>query len=47
MRIALAAAPFRNRDIAFNIKQIERQMRVARSGDARLVCFGEAFSAGL
>lgn len=46
MKIALAAARFRNRDIAFNAKQIERRMREARSGGARLVCFGEAFLQG-
>ena len=46
MKIALAAARFRNRDIAFNLKQIERQMRAAQSGGAQLVCFGEAFLQG-
>lgn len=45
MNIALAAYAFKNKDIAFNLRQIERGMRYAQ-GRADLLCFGEAFLQG-
>ena len=45
MRIGLVSYRCRNRDLAFNLSQIERAMREAR-GKADLLCFGEAFLQG-
>jgi len=45
MRIALASYEFRNKDISFNLHQIERGME-AVCGKADLLCFGEAFLQG-
>ncbi len=44
MKIGLASYECRMNDIDFNLDQIERA--VAESGDADLVCFGEAFLQG-
>lgn len=46
MRIALAAAKFKNNDIPFNLRQIEEYMVRAKEAGAELVCFGEAFLQG-
>ena len=45
MRIGLASYRCKNKDIAFNLSQIERAMREAH-GTADLLCFGEAFLQG-
>lgn len=45
MRIALASYEFRNKDISFNLCQIERGLETV-SGEADLLCFGEAFLQG-
>ncbi len=44
MKIGLAAYECRANDLEFNLAQIERAL--AASGDAGLVCFGEAFLQG-
>lgn len=44
--VALASARFVNRDMAYNLAQMERCMQQARDAGARLVCFGEAFLQG-
>ncbi len=44
MKIGLAAYECRANDVEFNLAQIERAL--AASGDAELVCFGEAFLQG-
>lgn len=46
MKVALASAMFRNGDVAFNLRQMERHMRQAAGQGAALVCFGEAFLQG-
>lgn len=46
MKIALAAAELKDRDLAYNIRQIERFMKEARANGAELVCFGETFLQG-
>lgn len=46
MKIALASAKFINRDVAFNLAQIEKYMREAKTAGAELVCFGESFLQG-
>lgn len=46
MRIALAAVRQVNRDISFNLSQMERFMREAARKGADLICFGEAFLQG-
>ena len=46
MKIALASARFINRDIEFNLGQMERYMRRAKEQGAELVCFAEAFLQG-
>lgn len=46
MKIALASAPFRNGDLAYNLQQMQRYMACAREQGAQLVCFGEAFLQG-
>ena len=45
MRIGLASFLCKNKDISFNLSQIERAMRQVR-GKADLVCFGEAYLQG-
>lgn len=45
MNIALAAYETRNRDLTFNLRQIERGLRETQ-GKADLLCFGEAFLQG-
>ena len=45
MRIGLAAYRCENRNMAFNISQIERAMKEAQ-GKVDLLCFGEAFLQG-
>lgn len=45
IRIGLVNYEFRNKDISFNLKQIERGIKEA-SGKADLLCFGEAFLQG-
>lgn len=46
MRVALAAARVRDRDLDFNLSQIKRYMREAKAAGAELVCFGEAYLQG-
>ncbi len=46
MRIALASARFINRDITFNVGQMDRYIREAKAQGAELVCFGETFLQG-
>lgn len=45
MRIGLASFACRNRDVPFNMSQIERAMREAQ-GKVDLLCFGEAYLQG-
>ena len=45
MRIALASYRCKNRDVSFNIEQIERAMQQVQ-GKVDLICFGEAFLQG-
>ncbi len=45
MRIGLVSYLCRNRDISFNMSQIERAMRCS-AGKADMLCFGEAFLQG-
>ena len=45
MRIGLVSYRCKNRDVAFNMGQIERAMRHSE-GKADLLCFGEAFLQG-
>lgn len=45
MRIGLVSYRCENRNIAFNMRQIERAMRTC-AGKADLLCFGEAFLQG-
>ena len=45
MRIGLVSYRCKNRDISFNLRQIEKAMRHAE-GKADLICFGEAFLQG-
>jgi len=45
VRIGLASFLCKNRDISFNMSQIERAMREAR-GKVDLLCFGEAYLQG-
>lgn len=44
MKFALAAYESRDNDVAYNISQIEKAC--IRSGDAEVICFGEAFLQG-
>lgn len=44
MKFALAAYESRDNDVAYNIRQIEKAC--IRSGDAEVICFGEAFLQG-
>lgn len=46
MKIALASARIVNRDIRYNLSQIERWMVDAQKEGAELVCFGETFLQG-
>lgn len=46
MRIALASARLADRDVAFNLSQMTRFMRMAKEQGAELVCFGESFLQG-
>lgn len=46
MKIALASARIVDRDINYNLSQMERYMKEAKALDADLVCFGEAFLQG-
>ncbi len=46
MKIALASAPIVDRDIRYNLSQMERYMKEAKAMGAELVCFGEAFVQG-
>ena len=45
MRIGLVSYRCENKNIAFNISQIEKAFREAK-GKADLLCFGEAFLQG-
>ncbi len=45
MKIALAPFAFRNKDLPFNLSQIQKALSLARD-KAQLVCFGEAFLQG-
>ena len=46
MKIALASARLVNRDLKFNISQIERYMINSQKNGAELICFGETFLQG-
>lgn len=46
MKIALASARMTDRDIGFNLSQMERYMGLAAEQGAELVCFGESFLQG-
>ena len=46
MKIALASARIVDRDINYNLSQMERYMKEAKAMGADLVCFGEAFLQG-
>lgn len=46
MKIALASARIVDRDINYNLSQMERYMQEAKGVGADLVCFGEAFLQG-
>lgn len=46
MKIALASAQIVDRDVMFNLSQMERYMQEAKAEGADLVCFGEAFLQG-
>ncbi len=46
MKIALASARIVDRDINYNLSQMERYMKQAKAEGAELVCFGEAFLQG-
>lgn len=46
MKIALASARIVDRDITYNLLQMERYMKQAKDLGADLVCFGEAFLQG-
>ena len=45
MRIGLASYEVKNKDVAFNLSQMERAMEKAQ-GKVELLCFGEAFLQG-
>lgn len=47
MKIALASAKIVDNDISFNLSQIKNYMKDAKLMGAELVCFGEAFFAGI
>lgn len=46
MKIALASARIIDRDVNYNLSQMERCMKEAKARGANLVCFGEAFLQG-
>lgn len=46
MKIALASARIVDRDINYNLTQMERYMKEAKANSADLVCFGESFLQG-
>ncbi len=46
MKIALVAARIVDRDITYNLSQMELYMRQAKTAGADIVCFGEAFLQG-
>ncbi len=46
LKIALASARFVDRDLAYNLDQIQRWMLLAAQDSANLICFGEAFLQG-
>ena len=46
MRIALASARIVNRDVKFNLSQMEHYMIKAKKNGAELICFGETFLQG-
>lgn len=46
MKIALASARIVDRDINYNLSQMERYMKEAKEVGADLICFGEAFLQG-
>lgn len=46
MKIALVSARIVDRDIHYNLSQMERYMKEAKVAGAELVCFGEAFLQG-
>ena len=45
MRIGLVSYRYRNRDVSFNMSQIERALKLSE-GKVDLLCFGEAFLQG-
>lgn len=46
MKIALASVRIVDRDINYNLTQMERYMKEAKANSADLVCFGESFLQG-
>ena len=46
MKIALASARMIDRDINYNLSQLQRYMKEAKANGADIVCFGEAFLQG-
>ena len=46
MKIALASVKIVDRDIQYNLLQMERYMKEAKEKEADLICFGEAFLQG-
>lgn len=46
MKVSLVTARFINNDLAHNLSQVEKYMRLAKEEGAELVCFGEAFLQG-
>ena len=46
MKIALASARLIDRDIAYNLSQMERFMKRAKAAGGKLICFGETFLQG-
>lgn len=46
MKIALTSALFINKDISFNLSQIEHYSKLAKEQNADLICFGESFLQG-
>ena len=46
MKVALASAKIKDRDVSGNLQQMEQYMREAKKANADIVCFGEAFLQG-
>lgn len=46
MKIALASANVVDKDIVFNLQQMEAYMMEAKQNEAQLVCFGESYLQG-